>query len=306
MKELKLPLFILRMLPLWSYECPFCHTQVNEKDRFCRKCGAKFTELQSRVPWVGWRDKKTLSDYIHKEVIPKVPKYWQDYLLQRYSIIFQDGFESGDLSAWSGVDVNSPNTVTVVSDVQHHGTYSCKMHGETDTWYARIYKSFPSTYPEIYYRIYFRLSDVANNIRIFNINGAGNEIFVVTWDGTQWIMSRKYPLTDDYVSDSLSVNTWYCLEMHFLKGTSGNYRVYKDGVQIYDWNGDTSGAPNVDEVQAGIYYASAVYDLWVDCVVVADTYIGPEVVPVAKAIAKADTGPSPRSKLGFNPTTLKL
>jgi hypothetical protein len=69
-------------------EMSLMHTLLKEESCKCNKCGAEFNPLQSRVPWLGWKDKKIMSDFIHREVIPKVPKKWQDYLLQHWTIIF--------------------------------------------------------------------------------------------------------------------------------------------------------------------------------------------------------------------------
>ena len=50
-----------------------------------------------------------------------------------HALIFEDGFESGDLSAWSGNSTEPGDTIATSSEQVETGTYSAKCYVDGDT-----------------------------------------------------------------------------------------------------------------------------------------------------------------------------
>jgi hypothetical protein len=99
----------------------------------------------------------------------------------------------------------------------------------------------------------------------------GNYRSGTTWNG--WSVS----------SIRAELDVWHCIEIYWKKDASnGVFRVYYDGVLVFERTGiDTSRYGNVTEIRVGCtryYFASSQpLRVFTDCVVVAYTYIEPEV-----------------------------
>src|SRR3989337_2094782 len=129
---MNIPYWLLPMLPMWEYICPKCRKGVKQSAHQCTHCSEKFP-LAIRVPPSFLKDPEKLEAYVHKHIFPRVSEFERNYLTKYFTVIFSDGFESGDFSAWTGT-VGGPT----VSNVQaHHGTYSCRASGSA---YIYCYK----------------------------------------------------------------------------------------------------------------------------------------------------------------------
>lgn len=197
--------------------------------------------------------------------------------------IFSDGFESGDFSAWTST-TGSP---AVVSTQKHHGTYSA----EFDASNERANKTFAGQ-TTVFVRTYLRLGAVPPSgqlIRFLNLFGGASEIarlIIIESTGLRLRLTRYYPTTTTFnYAYSFQANTWYCIELKFAKSVSGEYRVYLNGSEVITNTGiDTSGAGDASEIRAGQTYSDYTVTSWVDCVVVADAYIGPEAGAALKEV----------------------
>lgn len=187
--------------------------------------------------------------------------------------IFSDGFESGDFSAWT----NTTGTPEVVNTYAHHGIYSEKIN-DTTTEYAT--KTFGSTYADFYVRcyVYFTSLPPSDNYGIGVIT-AGK---ASSWAYATIVRIQQVSGVDrfgilsgahSYVNGSSIVQTgqWYCIELHRKTG-SGKTELFVNGsleasfaYDYYDvdtlWSGGTAQLSSV---------------AYIDCVVVADAYIGIE------------------------------
>ena len=75
-----------------------------------------------------------------------------------------------------------------------------------------------------------------------------------------------------------ATGTWYCVETKFFEdAATGEYHVWLDGTErITDVGLNTSGA-DFDKIRVGrTAQGYSPFNVYVDCVVVADAYIGPE------------------------------
>ena len=279
---MKVPYWLLRLLPMWDYICPRCRREVHKNSHKCPYCGEHYG-FPLRVPPRCLKDNKALEEYVHKHVFPKVSAWQREYLAQYFTTLFSDGFESGDFSAWTSTGAaGTGSSVAVTTDQPHTGTYSAKMvcaaYG-----YARAIKDLGTDYPTVYTRIYVRFDSLAaaTPVDCF-LEGAERASSTTLYDlyisATTLRLRRFIPsqVDTDY-SHSFSANTWYCIEVKYLKdAVNGEYRVYLDGTEVITVTGLDTSARSMGEIKVGWLYTEALRTQWVDCVVVADTYIGPE------------------------------
>ena len=194
--------------------------------------------------------------------------------------IFSNGFEEGDFSAWSGTS-GSP---TIVGSPVHHGSYAAAC----DVPYEYVHRSFTAQ-TTVFIRYYFQLNATppldGNRTRLLELRGGGVKIARVYIQryGTEdrLCLYRYYPSTSlQNAAYAFEADTWYCLEVKFAKDASaGEYRVWLDGSELLTMTGlDTSAANDADLAYIGRIGSSDSYTctLFLDCVVIDSSYIGPE------------------------------
>jgi len=207
--------------------------------------------------------------------------------------IFSDGFESGDFSAWTGINYGNGGSVSVVTSPVHHGTYAeGAIQGEIDAW-AVAYKNFGTTYSIIYARNYVQLSSLpSSGVRlqispvIFEGSAAAhvlvgayiyNDAGTLKWD----LLYRTDSVEENHAystTPTINANQWYCVEVKFVQGNgNGQVGLYIDGNLVISVTGLTNNAYSAGRLEAGVYSSSNTnITVYVDCVVVADAYIGVE------------------------------
>jgi hypothetical protein len=155
---MRLPNWLLKLLPMWDYICPRCRGEVKANSHQCPSCGERFT-FPLKVPPRCLKSKEELERYVHEKVFPRVSAWQREYLAQFFTIIFQDGFESGDYSAWSSTTVSGNGTLTINSSIVHHGVYSSKSSWSAGGDLAYATKTFANT-SVLYVREYVLLQDL--------------------------------------------------------------------------------------------------------------------------------------------------
>lgn len=201
--------------------------------------------------------------------------------------IFSDGFESNDFSAWTGTG-GSPS---IQSSVVHCGSYAM-LSAYSGAGSILAYKTFDAV-TEVHLRAYFKLSalpgqDVYSALcgLLGASDGRGVSIGIKGHAGPTY--SLYYYMVNGAEggeSFSFAVDTWYCLEVGYVvHASTGSLEVRVDDVVVVDYLGDTDGQGNINGVRVncdayrGFNHAANVY---CDCVVVSDSYIGPETsIPV--------------------------
>lgn len=259
---------------MWDYICPRCRREVSRNSHKCPYCGERFP-FPVRVPPECLKDPKALEDYVHKHIFPRVSAWQRDYLAQFFTILFQSGFESGDFSEWTGTS-GSP---TIITDPVHHGNYAMKCDAV-----EYVYKTF-SGQPVIYHRFYVRTNALPGSGQSLDFSrgvGANTQFGAgigysggAKWQaqyrsGTAWMrINTDVPAQAD---------TWYCVEIYWKYGsTDGEYKLYINGTLAYSiTNIDTSQNGDCTQIRNGIITSGVSATVIQDCIVVADTYIGPE------------------------------
>ena len=283
-----LPLWLLRILPMWDYICPKCKREVPKKSNRCPHCREQYG-IPLRVPPKILKDKKALEKYVHKHVFPKVSQQHREYLTQFFTVIFSDGFETGDFSKWTGSFTVSGGTLGVNSSNPHSGTYNA-WFTLTGNVYAVEYKDFGSSYASAYARCYVKFTALptsGKSLTLMEFNTHGNNFLAgiglgysggATWRSAynkNTVVTLKY-------AGSPAINTWYCIEMELvISSSAGSVSYWIDGTQqaaLEDSGFKNDNYGNLqrlfigaDRLTGDTSYAVSAY---VDDVVVADAYIG--------------------------------
>lgn len=199
--------------------------------------------------------------------------------------IFSDGFESGDFSAWDSTE-GSP---TIQTTEPHCGTYSMFVdtYGEANNMTKKGF-----SLDEGYVRGYFYITlEDADSSRYTPLMGFGrgyqNNAHVLYY-GDNYAGLSYYNGSRQYVKSStvLSLNSWHCIELYFLKGDGsggGVAKIYVNGSELEDVtqtdidndDGDWSSELRVGSSDVANWYNKNM-EFYADCIVVDDEYIGPE------------------------------
>jgi hypothetical protein len=290
---MKFPLWLLRLLPMWDYVCPRCQQDVPKNSHKCPHCGERYP-MPLKLPPSVLKDKKLLEDYVHKHIFPTVSPVHRAYLSQFFTELFSDGFESGDFSEWTSTTTEGSATITVDNAYAHHGSYAAKVYLDGFSDDANAEKTL-STETEGWARCYFYISQFTgyniyractllgfsdSGVHLAVIQLKANDpddpiIGIIFWDDATYTQGADS-------STSITKEEWHCAEVHWRKSPF-LIEVWLDGVQLDDLTQTGySTAHDINSVVIGntsrgfgtVEQTEATY--YVDCVAVADAYIGVE------------------------------
>jgi len=212
--------------------------------------------------------------------------------------IFEDGFESGDLSKWSPLG-GSP---TVTSGDAHHGTYKAVLDACGEWAQARftftpidhgfmrsyvMFKSFPATGMQtpilgVYnWGSYSYMSEA----RVINVAGTIKWALRYYHNGAHYlaISEQQKPVLD----------TWYCVEVEGKSNTTAGAesRIYINGNELTDVS--QTGKNNAHTITCAYIWVNAPVTHWYDCVVVDTAYIGPECTLTVNVVGSGSVAKIP-------------
>ena len=280
------PYWLLRLLPMWEHICPKCRKEVKPNSHECPHCGEKYP-VALKVPPSFLKDPKKLEDYVHKHVFPRVSEFERNYLTKYFTTIFSDGFESNNFSAWTGTDlVGIGSTIIVESVNPHHDTYNAKATMSTAGANALCYKTITSA-PITYLRYYVKFLTLAiatsgNRLELGGLNNGtyqyNVEAIVYKSGGTLlWgIRSNETGSGQNTLGTHTPITgQWYCVEI-LRDVTNDLQRLYIDG--ILEASATRVITTNTTRALVGYFYQEGAdaNSTALDCVVVADAYIGTE------------------------------
>jgi hypothetical protein len=208
------------------------------------------------------------------------------------AILFSDGFESGDLSAWTGTWPSPGNTVAANTSYPHHGLYCVKSVTDGDSAdSASVYKTVSLT----------KCNIRAMNCRFTAIPASGTGITFIGADNTiggastcvragvwnnagapEWYIRYRHnaAFVDLHAKTTLTpaINTNYVIELEVDISGAKIINLYVNGSKEL---GVTS--LNCDRAMNNAFVGFnqnqgtvGAITFYCDCVVVADSYIGPE------------------------------
>ena len=213
-------------------------------------------------------------------------------VVQAASVVFADGFESGNFSAWTGINYGSPTVVT--TDV-NSGVYSMKAPATAD---SLVYKILDSSSNSLYVRAYVKYSSLSFNGKVESVavgtsSGVLDAQCGVYIDGlgnTYWNI-RDFAGKYTYVQDSIVVGSFYCMEL-YVQRSSGTVSLWINGVLKINVTGANLGGSDFNTVCVGSSdFASIGGYVSVDDVVVANSYIGPISGVGSPVVSNVSAGP---------------
>jgi hypothetical protein len=213
------------------------------------------------------------------------------------TVIFSDGFESGDTSAWSWV-----MNVDVTPSFAHSGEYSAFCN-TSDVYHVTTVGLSGSVGwgNHVSARGYFRLGSMLGVDRTYRIL-----LYVSNWNGSDVMICDAgiYHLTGNYYAWAISylngpslhfvqtsyftlnLTSWYCIELEsFIASSGGYFDLYVNDVTVLSAAGvNNAGRGVINHVGFGQDVTGQSYHVntwWDDCVI-ADSYIGlePPMPPV--------------------------
>ena len=186
------------------------------------------------------------------------------------SVVFQDGFESGNLSAWT-----TNGGLTVQPATVHAGSFAAQANTTNGTTYAK--KVLPATYTDGYGRIYFNLVSYSSQVNVLRFRTAADGSLAYLFINTAGNLGLKNDVAGTTLTSTTSVGSgWHALELHaIINGASGSTEVWLDGVRINDLSITTNlGTTPIGRLQIGEVQNGRTYNLILDDAVFATQPIG--------------------------------
>ncbi len=207
------------------------------------------------------------------------------------SYLFSDGFESGDLSKWSGNGLSAGETVSIVNTLHHSGTYSANYAANGGGGYETAYTYWNlANLNDVYARGYFYVatSGIATNYAGFYFLTFRTGVNTLAYAGwkmqggqTRWYLETRNDTgyVDSYSVASPSLSQWYIVELHWIgNAVNGHAELYVNGALTLSITGfNTASYGAATSIRVGLAElnncgATAVYG---DDIVVNTSYIGP-------------------------------
>ena len=148
------------------------------------------------------------------------------------TVVFSDGFESGNLSLWNTV---RGLTVTSAATRVHQGSWAA-FASTTGTTVAYAYKNLSPTRSNLYVRFYFKLLRRASTstVTLARIRTGGDVRLLSLNISSQGVLSYRNDVTGvtRVGTPSVSLNAWHELQVHIVvNGTAGQIETWYDGVK---------------------------------------------------------------------------
>ena len=177
-------------------------------------------------------------------------------------VVFQDGFESGNLSAWtksSGLVAEKP--------LHHTGMWGAQGNTTTGVTYAQ--KKLPATYADGYGVVFFYLVSSSSQVSLLRLRTA-TDVAIATIGVTKAgkLQLSPGPGSKKTVTSTTMVTSkaWHSLELHVhVAGAASSTQVWLDGnpVGILATTQNLGTLP-IDRLQIGDSQKSRTYDVAFD------------------------------------------
>lgn len=185
--------------------------------------------------------------------------------------IFSDGFESGNLSAWT-----SSSGLTVEGTTVHSGTKAAEGNTTNGATYAK--KTLSSTYTDAYARIYFDIPSSSSQVNLLRFRDASGNSLGYLFVSTSGTLGLRNDVAATTTTSTTAVSPgWHALELHMrVNGTSSTIDAWLDDVHVDSLSSTTAnlGTAAVGQLQIGEVQTGRTYDVVFDDVAFATQHIG--------------------------------
>jgi hypothetical protein len=190
--------------------------------------------------------------------------------------VFSDGFESGDLSAWT-----SHRGLVVERSIVDDGTFAAEGNTTTGATYTK--KTLPATYPDGYARVAFDIVAQSSQVNLLRLrDSSGASLGYVYVDATGRLGYHNDALGTSSTSSVVPGTGWHSLELRRLadssSGTaSGAIQIWLDNSLVGALSStgiDTGGAP-IGAMQIGETQTGRTYDVVFDAAAFGTSRLGP-------------------------------
>lgn len=190
-----------------------------------------------------------------------------------HTVVFSDGFETGNLSNWTTF-----GGLTIQSALFHSGTWAAQGNTTNGATYAK--KQLPATYTDGSLRAHVHLASYASQVNLLRYrtatDGSLGYLFVNT--------AGKLALRNDVgavtttSATTFTTGAWHSLELRVtINGASSSTEVWLDGSRIDDLSltNQNWGTALIGKVQIGEVQSGRTYNVTFDDVVFDTQVIGP-------------------------------
>lgn len=206
-------------------------------------------------------------------------------------VVFSDGFETNDYTAWTGTIIGAGQTLATSTLNVKSGTYSSKSVGTNAGRHSYCYKDIASA--ALYYlRFYVKVTSCGDSRSyigmLFKNPDSSYPMVGLGVNGATHTLYLRY-LTSDWSTHfvtsatTLTVDTQYCIEIMCNNAGAGTgvINIWRDGIKVDDLT--VTGITllgNANRVGVGNQDCWTAITNYVDDIVVNTSYIGPEAAGV--------------------------
>ncbi len=177
--------------------------------------------------------------------------------------VFSDGFESGNLSAWT-----LSSGLVVQGTTVHRGAFAAEGNTTAGATYAK--KTLPSTYADGYSRVSFNVKSASSQVNLLRLRTAADgSLGYVFVTATGQVGLRNDVTATTTMSSAVAApgSGWHTVELHMVvNGTSSSMEVWLDGARLSDISptGVNLGTTPIGRLQVGEVQNGRTYDVVLD------------------------------------------
>jgi N,N-dimethylformamidase beta subunit-like protein/ASPM-SPD-2-Hydin domain-containing protein/centrosomal CEP192-like protein/HYDIN/CFA65/VesB family protein len=193
-------------------------------------------------------------------------------------VYLQDGFESGNLSQWTGPA--GTGTATAETTVANSGSYGLAMTNGANQYVILSQNLIGGAQAHTFSRLYFRITNASVTATMATATDLnGNNLWAVIYDAGShgldvyfWNGSRTR--FDFYTNTNvIQANTWYSLEIELNEATAGAGNVWLNGTSLGGVTGNLSATNNVSRLY--LWNDASSTTVYYDDLVISNVYNGP-------------------------------
>jgi Laminin G domain len=186
-------------------------------------------------------------------------------------VIFSDGFESGDFSAWSLVKTGGGGSAVVQSSIVKTGSYAARLSEGSASGSKAYARTTFAAQQDLTASGDFQVTQQGasgGNVPFFRfLTSGGTRIISLYRQNVNGKIQVNYGGANVATSATLALNTWANLQLHVvIAGATSTVEVLKDGTLIYRTTSANLGTAGVSTVQIGNDTAAQAFTVVADTI----------------------------------------